>query len=111
MPQATWARVNPGLLSALTPLPGGTMVMATAAKQHLTIFVRRRHCRKPPGSPQVKAAFATAASKTLSEPSRAKRNAIVSAGVRGSGPGVIRKRSRARVGSALYGKVYEFRTK
>jgi len=87
------------------------MVMATAAKQHLTIFVRRRHCRKPPGSQQVKTAFASAARQTLGEPSRVKRNAIVSQGVKGSGPGVIRKKSRARVGSPLYGKVYEFRTK
>lgn len=107
---AQWARVNPALLSALTPLPGGTMVMATAAKKHLTIFVRSR--RAPgAGHPSVKAAFASAAKKTLGIASRTERNAVVASAVRGTGPGVIKKKSRAKPGSPLYGKVYEFRTK
>ena len=87
------------------------MLMAVAAKKHVTLFTRSRTCRKPPGHPQVKAAFASAAKKTLGLASRTERNAIVSAAVHGVGPGVIRKKSRAKPGSKLYGKVYEFRTK
>ncbi|MBA7696930.1 hypothetical protein ES703_105586 [subsurface metagenome] len=111
MAKAKWARVSPGLLAALTPMPGGTMVMATIAKKHLTIFTRRRRCRKPPGHPDVKAAFSEAAKKTLGEEDRAKRNAIVKAGVEGKGPGVRIYKSRARIGSPLYGKVTKYKTK
>jgi hypothetical protein len=85
------------------------MVMATIAKKHLTIFTRRRRCRKPPGHPDVKAAFAKAAAATLGEPDRAKRNADVARAVRGSGPGIITKKSRARPGSPLYGKIYTYK--
>ena len=107
---AKWARLNPIQLAIGGKGKNATMLMAVAAKMHVTIFSRSR--RAPgAGSPQVKAAFATAAKKTLGEPDRTKRNAIVSSGVRGSGPGVYRKRSRAKIGSPLYGKVYEFRTK
>lgn len=107
---AKWARVNPAILAAATPMPGGTMLMATAAKKHLTLFTRSR--RAPgAGHADVKAAFAAAAKKTLGEPDRSKRNAIIASAVRGTGPGVIRKRSRAKPGSPLYGKVYEYKTK
>ena len=86
------------------------MLMAVAAKKHVTLFSRSR--RAPgAGHPQVKAAFAAAAKKTIGEADRTKRNAMVSAGVRGSGPGVIRKKSRASTRSPLYGHVYEYRTK
>ena len=84
--------------------------MATSAKKHVTLFSRSR--RAPgAGHPSVKAAFASAAKKTLGMESRADRNAVVSSAVRGTGPGVIRKKSRAKPGSSLYGKVYEYRTK
>lgn len=63
------------------------------------------------GAPSVKAAFTAAAHKTLGIRERSERNVIVSGAVRGTGPGVIRKKSRARPGSPLYGKVYEMRTK
>lgn len=107
---AKWARVNPAILTAALPLPGGVMIMATAAKKHLTIFNRSR--RAPgAGHPDVKAAFTTAAHKTLGEAERTKRNATISSAVRGQGPGKIRRKSRARPGSPLYGKVYEYSTK
>jgi len=86
------------------------MLMAVAAKKHVTLFTRSR--RAPgAGSPAVKAAFAAAAKKTLGIADRSERNAIVAAGVRGTGSGVYRKKSRAKIGSPLYGKVYEYRTK
>jgi len=86
------------------------MIMAVAAKKHVTLFTRSR--RAPgAGSPAVKAAFAAAAKKTLGIADRSERNAIVASAVRGTGSGVYRKKSRAKIGSPLYGKVYEYRTK
>jgi len=86
------------------------MLMAVAAKKHVTLFSRSR--RAPgAGHPQVKVAFTSAAKKTLGIADRSERNAVVSAAVTGKGPGVIRKKSRAKPGSSLYGKVYEYRTK
>jgi len=81
--------------------------MATAAKKHLTLFVRSR--RAPgAGRPEVKAAFTAAAHKTLGMPSRAERIAVIAAAVKGAGlkTGKVHKKSRARPGSPLYGKVY-----
>jgi len=107
---AKWARVSPAILAAVTPLPGGQLIMATAAKKHLTIFVRSR--RAPgAGRPEVKAAFTSAAHKTLGIPTRAERNVIVKREVSAAGlkTGVFRKKSRARPGSPLYGRVYELR--
>jgi len=110
MPVAKWARVTPAVLAAVAPIPGGHMVMATAAKKHLTVFVRSR--RAPgAGHPDVKAAFTSAAKKTLGIAARTERNVIVSREVTGKGPGKIRKKSRARPGSPLYGKVYEYTVK
>lgn len=107
---AKWARINPIQLAIGGKGANATMLMAVAAKMHVTLFSRSR--RAPgAGSPQVKAAFASAAKKTLGIASRMERNAIVSSAVKGTGPGVIRKKSRAKPGSSLYGKVYEFRTK
>jgi hypothetical protein len=107
MPVAKWTRVSPGVLAAATPIHGGTMIMATLAKKHLTVFCRSR--RAPgAGRPEVKAAFASAAHGTLGIPERTKRIAIVAEGVRRAGlkTGVYHKKSRARAGSPLYGKVY-----
>jgi len=107
---AKWQRFNPIQLAIGGKGKNATMLMAVAAKKHVTIFTRSR--RAPgAGHPAVKAAFASAAKKTLGIASRAERNAIVSAAVKGTGPGVYRKKSRAKVGSPLYGKVYEYRTK
>jgi len=110
MAKAKWARVNPGLLSALTPIKGGTMVMATIAKKHMTIFVRSR--RAPgAGHQDVKDAFAAAAHKTLGEKDRVKRNKLIADAVRGKGPGERKVKSKAKPGSPLYGKVYTYPTR
>jgi len=107
---AKWARVSPMVIGAEVSMPGGMMIMATLAKKHLTIFKRSR--RAPgAGHPDVKAAFTTAAHKTLGEAERTKRNADIGKAVEGKGPGKIRRKSRARPGSPLFGKVYEISTK
>jgi hypothetical protein len=106
---AKWAYINPAQL-AIAGGPGGTMIMAVAAKKHVTLFTRSR--RAPgAGHPAVKSAFAAAAKKTLGIADRSERNAIIASAVKGTGPGVIRRKSRAKPGSPLYGKVYEYRTK
>lgn len=107
---AKWARVSPAVLAVATPMPGGTMIMAVAAKKHLTLFVRSR--RAPgAGRADVKAAFASAAHGTLGIPSRTERNAKIAAAVKAAGlrTGVFRRKSRAKPGSPLYGKIYETR--
>jgi len=107
---AAWVRVTPAVLAAVAPVPGGHMIMATVAKKHLTVFARSR--RAPgAGHPDVKAAFSTAARKTLGMALRTDRNAIVAREVRGKGPGKIRRKSRARPGSPLFGKIYEITIK
>lgn len=105
---ATWVRVQPALLNALAPMPGGQMLMATAAKKHLTVFVRSRRAVHA-GRPEVKAAFTEIAHKTLGIASRAERTAIVSRDMKARGlkTGIYRKKSHARIGSPLFGKVYE----
>jgi len=92
---AAWQRINPMQLQ----IPGkgkmSIMVMAVAAKKHVTLFSRSR--RAPgAGAPETKAAFTSAAHKTLGVESRAERNAVVAAGVRGHGPGVRRLKSRSK---------------
>jgi len=104
---AAWARVQPALLMAAQPMPGGTMLMATAAKKHLTLFTRSR--RAPgAGRPEVKAKFTEAAHKTLGIAPRGERNVIIKKTVEGAGlkTGIFHRKSRARPGSPLYGKVY-----
>lgn len=92
---AAWTRLNPAQL--LMPGKGklAVMVMAVAAKKHVTIFSRSRSAPGA-GDSAVKAAFTSAAHKTLGVESRAERNAVVAAGVRGKGPGVRRLRSRSK---------------
>jgi len=69
--------------------------VATAAKKHVTLFIRSR--RAPgAGDPTVKAAFAAAAHKTVGIESRMERNAIIASACRGVGPGVIIKRSKSK---------------
>jgi len=93
---AKWMRLNPVQLQ----MPGkgkfAVMVMATAAKKHVTIFSRSRFAPSA-GAPETKAAFTAAAHKTVGVLSRAERNVIVADGVRGKGPGVIRKKSRSKL--------------
>jgi len=74
---ATWVRVSPQVLMALAPpkwrRKSGIMIMATAAKKHLTIFMRRREA---PGAGKdiVKEVFKKAAEETRGIPFREDRN-------------------------------------
>jgi len=95
MPSAAWQRINPIALQ----IPGkgkfAVMVMATAAKKHVTIFSRKRTAPGA-GDPEVKAAFTTAAHKTVGVESRAERNGVIGKACEGKGPGKIRIRSRSK---------------
>ncbi len=108
MGQAKWVRLTPAVLTALAPMPGGHLLMATAAKKHLTVFTRSRRAPRA-GRPDVKAAFTRAARKTLGIADRNERNAIVAREVKAAGlkTGIYRRKSRARPGSPLYGHIYE----
>jgi hypothetical protein len=96
---AKWMRINPAQLM----MPGtgkmSVMVMATAAKKHVTIF-RRSRSAPGAGSPAIKARFAEAARGTAGIASRAERNQRVSAAFGGRhamrGARTARSRSRAR---------------
>ena len=97
MTAAKWMRINPAQLM----MPGtgkmSVMVMATAAKKHVTIF-RRSRSAPGAGSPDQKARFTQAAHATVGNPDRASRNASISAALGGKRGGrrVARSRSRAR---------------
>ena len=88
-------------------IPSKGMIMAVAAGKHITVFERKKTAPGA-GREDVKAAFAKAAKATLGEPNRLKRNEAVKKAMEASGvkTGVIRKKSKARLGSPLYGKVY-----
>jgi len=82
-------------------------VQAVQAKKHLTVFIRK------PGSPgagraDIKKAFAECAHETLGIPSRLERMEKVKECVKKKGlkTGIYRKKSRAKPGSPLYGRVY-----
>lgn len=96
---AKWRRVMPGAA------PVG-QIQAVEAKKHRTVFARSS--RAPgAGRPEVKGAFTECAHTTLGEPDRNKRIAKVQncMKARGLKTGVIRKKSRAKPGSPLYGTV------
>jgi len=84
------------------------MLMITAAKKHLTIFYRKREAPGA-GRKEVKDKFTEIAHKTLGEPLRSKRIAIIRTGMIEArvGTGVYKRRSRAAPYSPLYGRVYE----
>lgn len=98
---APWLRLE---LKAV-PAPG--MMMAVAAKKHLTIFYRRRKCRSPPGRQDVKLAFKEAAAKTGGMPLRSDRIAVIKkemlAKRLASGKRYLRSRSKY---APLAGKCY-----
>ena len=71
------------------------MLMAVAAKKHVTIFTRSRYA-KGAGHIDVKNAFAAAAKGTVGILDRAERNARVSLAVKGKGPGFMIKKSRSK---------------
>jgi len=103
---AAWVRLSPATLAALGPVKwrrkSGTMLMATASKKHLTVFVRRREARGA-GKPIVKKIFAEGAAKTRGEPFREERNIMVREYMLKELPkyaaelGVYRKKSRSKV--------------
>jgi len=99
---ASWQRINPIQLQ----IPGkgkfAVMVMATAAKKHVTVFSRSRMAPGA-GAPETKAAFTTAAHKTIGIESRQERNDIIGKACDGKGPGkrIIRSRSKAHPGKIL----------
>ncbi|MEM2946561.1 MAG: hypothetical protein QXI87_09515 [Thermoproteota archaeon] len=110
---APWVRLSPVVLTALSPMKwrrkSGHMIMATAAKKHLTIFYRKREAVGA-GRPEVKDKFKEIAhTKTLGIPERSKRTAIIRSEMVAAkvGKGVYRRKSRAYSYSPLYGKVYE----
>lgn len=98
---AQWQRVNPvGLL--MLGQKGGTMLMATAAKKHITLFTRSRRAPHA-GNRAVKDAFAIAAKGTLGIHDRRERNRMIGDAVRGKGPGkrIIRSKSKKYYGKIL----------
>jgi|GEM_PF-1335381 len=90
----------------LVPSPG--MIMAVkGGKAHITVF-RRKRTAPGAGRAEVKEAFTACAHETAGEPSRLKRNEKLAACMKAKNlkTGIIRKKSKAKVGSVLYGKVY-----
>jgi hypothetical protein len=83
------------------------MLMATAAKRHLTIFYRKREAQKA-GRPEVKAAFTAAAAKTRGMAKRSERNEIIRREVTGKGSGVYHRKSKSKY-PPLAGTVYEMK--
>jgi hypothetical protein len=104
-----WQRVSPIILTGLSKTTwrrkSGHMLMAVAAKKHLTIFYRKREAPGA-GKPEVKAAFTAAATKTRGIPKRSERNEIIRREVTGKGSGVYRRKSRSKY-APLAGTVYE----
>jgi hypothetical protein len=82
MVQAKWMRINPAQLM----MPGtgkmSVMVMATAAKKHVTIF-RRSRSAPGAGGPELTGAFRRAAKGTKNHRDRADRNQMIATAMRG----------------------------
>jgi len=97
---APWKRVSP-------VMPPTGQIQAVQAKKHVTIFTRSPSAPGA-GRPEVKAAFTECAQATLGIPNRNERIAKVQSCMLAKGlrTGVYRRKSRARPGSPLYGKVY-----
>jgi hypothetical protein len=83
------------------------MFLGVRAKKHLTVFKRKEHSTGA-GSPAVKAKFKECALKTLGEPSRLQRNAEMQKCIKAADlkTGVFHRRSGARPGSPLHGKIW-----
>lgn len=99
---APWKRISPAL-----PQPG--QIQAVQAKKHVTIF-QRSASAPGAGRSEVKQAFSECAAQTLGTADRMARNAQMESCMRARGlkTGIYRRKSRARPGSPLYGKVYEY---
>jgi hypothetical protein len=83
------------------------MLMAVAAKRHLTIFYRKREAPGA-GRLEVKKAFTEAAAMTRGKPFREDRNAVIRDEMikKRVGMGIYRRKSRSKY-SPLAGTVYE----
>jgi hypothetical protein len=105
----TWQRVSPMILTGLSKTTwrrkSGHMLMAVAAKRHLTVFYRKREAPGA-GKREVKEAFTAAAAKTRGMAKRSERIAIIAREVTGKGSGVYRRKSRSKY-APLAGTVYE----
>jgi hypothetical protein len=103
-----WARVSPVILQGLSKTTwrkkSGHMILATAAKKHVTFFYRKREAPHA-GAKKVKDAFIAAAAKTRAIAKRSERNRIISDGVLGTGSGEYHRTSRSKYGP-LAGTVY-----
>jgi len=99
---APWKR-----LTAMPPPPG--QIQAVQAKKHVTVF-ERSPSAPGAGRPEVKAGFTACAHETLGIEKRQDRNVKLKSCMEAKGlkTGVYRKKSRARIGSPLYGKVYTY---
>jgi len=95
MGTASWVRFNPLQLAIGGKGKQATMLMAVAAKKHVTIFSRSRYAPHA-GHIDVKNAFAAAAKGTVGILDRTERNARVSQAVKGKGPGYTIKKSRSK---------------
>ena len=108
---APWVRVSPIILAGLSRTTwrrkSGHMLMAVAAKKHLTIFYRKREAPGA-GRDEVKKAFTEAAAMTRGMPKRSERIAIIKREMLAKkvGTGVYRRKSRSKY-SPLAGTVYE----
>jgi len=108
---APWVRVSPVILAGLSRTTwrrkSGHMLMAVAAKKHLTVFYRKREAPKA-GRPEVKDAFKVAAAMTRGKAKRSERNAIIREEMlkKAIGTGIYRRKSRSKY-APLAGTVYE----
>lgn len=99
---APWKRVSP----VMPPLG---QIQAVQAKKHVTIFARSPSAPGA-GRADVKAGFTACAAQTLGIESRQDRNVKMQTCMQGKGlrTGRFHRKSRARAGSPLYGKVYTY---
>jgi len=98
---AKWTRLD------LRAVPAPAKLMATAAKKHVTIFVKHKP-KKAPGRQAVKDKFREVAAATGGEPIRSKRNVKVAEAMKAAGlkTGIYYKRSRSKY-PPLAGKRYK----
>jgi len=93
----------------MPPPPG--QIQAVQAKKHVTVFARSSSAPGA-GRPEVKAGFTECAHQTLGLMNRSERNVKLKSCMEAKGlrTGVFHRKSRARIGSPLFGKVYTYGT-
>lgn len=92
----------------LANIPGITgQIQAVQAKKHVTVFLRSPSAPGA-GTPKIKSAFTACAATTLGVANRNERNDKMKSCMEGKGlkTGVYHRKSRAKPGSPLFGKVY-----